>query len=278
MDFAENVYARLEDSFAKACTTYDEAMVNGTHYNEGKFIMSLPTIVAANLAYFLTIFLLWRHFRREDVKSPNLKWVIFVYNGICVSLAAYVAGSMIYFKILNPGKFMCNSKNPADWTLSEAKWQAHLVFWFNAQKYWEFLDTCFFVMRKSWRQVTFLGLYHHSSITVVSALFNWYSFTGDFYLPCILNCTVHVFMYSHYMLSTLGVKSWWKPYLTIMQLTQFLLLAYQAIGSWIEGPDCGPPDFCKVTMMIYMFTMVLLFSNFFIKNYCNKRSDKKKIT
>ena len=38
---------------------------------------------------------------------------------------------------------------------------------FYLQKFFEFFDTWFFVLRKSARQVSFLHLFHHSSITIV---------------------------------------------------------------------------------------------------------------
>lgn len=36
-----------------------------------------------------------------------------------------------------------------------------------AQKFLEYGDTIFFLLRKSFRQVTFLHIYHHVSITLV---------------------------------------------------------------------------------------------------------------
>ena len=65
------------------------------------------------------------------------------------------------------------------------------IFWvFYAQKYWEFLDTWLFILRKSYRQVTFLHLFHHSSITIVVGSIVRFDFSGDMYLPVLLNAMV----------------------------------------------------------------------------------------
>lgn len=101
-----------------------------------------------------------------------------------------------------------------------------LIYVFFLQKFWEFLDTWIFILRKSFRQVTFLHLYHHSSITLVTASFI-FDIGGDFYLPALLNSFIHVLMYLHYFVTSIGIKSWWSKYLTSLQLIQFVLIATQ---------------------------------------------------
>lgn len=43
------------------------------------------------------------------------------------------------------------------------------------------------------------------------------------YLPIMLNSIVHVLVYLHYVLAALGKHSMWSPYLTQLQLTQFVV-------------------------------------------------------
>ena len=40
---------------------------------------------------------------------------------------------------------------------------------------------------------------------------------------------IHVLMYSHYFLSALGIKTWWRRYLTQLQLIQFTIIFTQVI-------------------------------------------------
>ena len=49
--------------------------------------------------------------------------------------------------------------------------------------------------------------------------------------------------------------------------------------AWFEGPQCGFPDWMKFAMMMYMFSMIFLFSHFFIQRYMTgKVVDKITIT
>lgn len=57
-------------------------------------------------------------------------------------------------------------------------------------------------------QVTFLHLFHHSSITVVVGSILPFDYNGDMYLPIMLNSANHMLVYLHYLLATLGLKVW----------------------------------------------------------------------
>jgi hypothetical protein len=85
------------------------------------------------------------------------------------------------------------------------------------------------------------------------------------YLPILLNSLNHALVYLHYLLATLGLQSWWAPYITTMQLAQFIIIFAQSLLSYRIGPTCGSPDFAKVLMIVYMGSMVALFGNFFLQ-------------
>jgi len=156
-----------------------------------------------------------------------------------------------------------------------AAFGAHVFWVFFAQKFWEFLDTWFFLLRKSFRQVTFLHVFHHCSITLVIGLIIPFEYNGDMYLPILLNALVHVLMYSHYLVAALGFSTPWKPWLTSMQLMQFVLIAVQSGMSLSRGADYGAPFFAKVVMVCYMGSMLILFGNFFLHAYVlNKPSTR----
>lgn len=57
------------------------------------------------------------------------------------------------------------------------------------------------------QQVTFLHLFHHSSITLVVGSILRFDYSGDMFLPIVLNSIVHVLMYSHYFVTALGIKT-----------------------------------------------------------------------
>ena len=224
-------------------------------------------ILTINTIYLSTIFLLYKWMKHRSSHFRNaLQPVLYLYNLLCIFLAGIVVVGIITYKIAYPDnlKFVCNEPTLTD---ESAEWIAHVFWLFYAQKYFEFLDTVFFTLRKRFYQISFLHLFHHTSITFVVGFLLPYNYSGDMYLPILLNSIVHVFMYAHYLSTSYGIKAWWRPYLTSMQLIQFAIIAYQSMLAWSNGPTCGAPDFAKAIMIVYMGCMGFLFSGFFIRRY-----------
>jgi len=236
-------------------------------------------LVCANAFYLLFTFTLYKimQARPQPLKCKPFKSILLVYNLSCVLAAGYVVWGILYVMLNGSSfKFVCNkSRIPgsAD-DDGHADFMAHVFWVFYAQKFWEFFDTWFFIMRKSFRQVTFLHVFHHCSINIVVGLIIPFEFNGDMYLPILLNAIVHVLMYSHYLVAALGMSTPWKPWLTSMQLLQFLLIACQSALSLSRGDSCGAPYFAKVGMVAYMGSMLLLFGNFFFQSYILKKESR----
>lgn len=224
------------------------------------------TLFIANTIYVIVTCALYQVMQKRE-KPFKLKKVLLVYNFTCILAAGYVAVMILFHKYRYPGRFACNMLHR-----DEPNEHLPFVFWcFYAQKFWEFLDTWFFILRKSFRQVTFLHLFHHSSITLVVGLIVPYDYNGDMFLPILLNSIVHVVMYGHYFVTALGIKSWWSQYLTSMQLGQFCLISTQSYIAYTAGPTCGAPDWAKLLMIAYMGSMLILFGNFFLRKYVLRR-------
>jgi elongation of very long chain fatty acids protein 4 len=239
-------------------------------------LTSVQFIAGVSSCYLAVTFLLHRYMkqRASPFQCRPFKQILLTYNFICVLLAGYVVWGIGYVLLTVPErKFVCNALVHADSDGEKfhASFLAKVFFVFYAQKFWEFLDTWFFLLRKSFRQVTFLHVFHHCSICVVVGLIIPFEFNGDMYLPIFLNALVHVLMYSHYLVSALGLSTPWKPYLTSMQLFQFMLIAIQSGMSLSRGDSCGAPYFAKVLMVVYMGSMLLLFGNFFLNAYVLKK-------
>eukprot|EP00937_MAST-01D_sp_MAST-1D-sp2_P001867 g1867.t1 len=274
VSLARNAVARCMDSKKAAEAAFHARRELGTQPSITEVGTSFTTLAALNVGYLLVTWLLYRFMqRREGDFKAQLKPVIFVYNALCVALAGYVVWGIAQHKLTGEGRdepFACNDGARTDPTGK----QLAFVFWvFYAQKFFEFADTWFFILRRSFRQVTFLHVFHHSSITLVVGSILRYDFSGDMYLPILLNAVVHVLMYSHYLVTALGIRSWWRQYLTTLQLAQFCLIASQSIIAWRAGPACGAPDFAKVILVAYMLSMLLLFGRFFMRRYVLKKSD-----
>ena len=248
---------------------------------------NIAGIVYANVFYFAVCLFLYTVMKQRE--NPfQIYNLLRVYNILCVFLASYVVYGIVQHKLLAPGTFACNAMDVAS---GQGKKLAFVMWVYYAQKYFEFFDTFFFLLKQSWRQVSFLHLYHHSSITFVTAAFITHDINGDSYLAALMNSFIHVCMYGHYFISSFGVKKtvngkettlvfgrmpmWWRPYLTKMQLLQFTICWVQPVYAFYKGASCGYGDWLKVLMIIYQTTMFVLFMQFYTKAYKKKRGDDK---
>lgn len=86
----------------------------------------------------------------------------------------------------------------------------------------ELLDTIFFVLRKKDKQVTFLHIYHHTCMCMLSWGGVKYYPGGHGLFLGFINSFVHIIMYTYYFLATFGPKYekylWWKKYITVLQM------------------------------------------------------------
>lgn len=89
------------------------------------------------------------------------------------------------------------------------------------------------------------------------------------------NSLIHVLMYFYYALSTLGPEVakylWWKKYLTIIQLIQFVTGLGLGINALFTG--CDFPLWMHYTLIAYMLSFIALFGKFYTTAYIQKYKD-----
>jgi len=151
-------------------------------------------------------------------------------------------------------------------------------------KYHELLDTVFLVLKK--KKLDFLHYYHHS-LTMVLCYTQLLGKTAVSYVPVTLNLTVHVFMYYYYFQSSRGKRVWWKKYLTMMQITQFIIdlffVYFCTYTYYVSTYHPWLPNYgtCRGTETAAFFGCALLssylflFIDFFKKTY-NAATQKQK--
>ncbi|CAG8730157.1 18319_t:CDS:2, partial [Acaulospora morrowiae] len=101
------------------------------------------------------------------------------------------------------------------------------IFYFS--KIFEFMDTFIMVLKKNNHQITFLHIYHHCSVFIIWWWVIYVAPTGETYFSAALNSVVHVIMYGYYLSTTLSFPiRFIKRYITLMQMTQFVLNMVQA--------------------------------------------------
>jgi len=145
-------------------------------------------------------------------------------------------------------------------------------------KYLEFLDTYFMVLRGKMDQVSFLHIYHHATIAWAwwAAMNLWPG--GDAYFGALLNSWIHVMMYSYYTLSLLKIRCPWKKYLTQAQLMQFLtVLAYTAVSYYMLPRDANWRHVgAHAIQTAEMISLFVLFLHFYQRAYLKKKRDSQR--
>ena len=138
-------------------------------------------------------------------------------------------------------------------------------------------------------QVSFLHIYHHTTIAWAWWIAMNYSPGGDIYFGALLNSFIHVLMYSYYALALLKVRCPWKRFLTQAQLLQFTSvviytvataylhyhnLPHEAIAG--EQPSLRTYYFCCVVQVFEMVSLFILFSLFYKRSYSKKNKGESR--
>merc|ERR1712087_1062039 len=137
-----------------------------------------------------------------------------IYNGGRVLLNGWMVYRMVY-AVLFRGHPFIGDINTVNTGATFAVWVHY------CDKYLEFLDTYFMVLRGKMDQVSFLHVYHHFTIAWAWWIGIWFWPVGDCYFGALLNSLIHVMMYSYYTMSLMRISCPWKKYLTMGQLIQF---------------------------------------------------------
>lgn len=230
---------------------------------------------------FMTVFYL--------ISLPLLKWIIakskmdlkpilresmILYNVAQVVLNGWMVYRFIHAVVVRGHPFVGDM-------LITNKGTSYAIWVHYCDKYLEFLDTYFMVLRGKTEQVSFLHVYHHTTIAwawwIALMLFPG----GDCYFGALLNSWIHVMMYSYYALSLLKIRCPWKKYLTQAQLLQFTSVVTYTIFSmflWDREVTTGWHYFAGGVQMFEMISLFVLFFSFYRKAYSQKRKSSKNVT
>jgi elongation of very long chain fatty acids protein 4 len=220
-------------------------------------------------AYLAMVFFgrLYMKSRATPIATPNLK---FLYNLTQMLACAYmtVESALQAYRSGYTLFGTCNAFNKA------APPVGLVLHMFYVSKILDFADTAFIILGQKWKQLSFLHVYHHTTIFLIYWMNLRLNYDGDIWLTIFLNGMVHFFMYTYYFLALHTPKIWWKKYLTMFQMVQFLCMNAQAMHMLYKGCDQVPK---KVTQMylVYIQTLFWLFFQFFVSSYGKKSGGGK---
>ncbi|XP_066581523.1 very long chain fatty acid elongase 4-like [Prorops nasuta] len=212
----------------------------------------------------------------KDRKPYNLKTFIKLYNIFQIVANAYFVKSFIdagWFTTISLG---CEPINYA--TEGGPVKLAETMWWILIVKIIDYIETFIFVLRKKNRQISFLHLYHHVSTALIQWLITKYVPGGMTTFGNLVNCSVHVIMYTYYYLTTCGptvqkIIAPFKPMITIIQMVQFWVLMIYGIQSLL--PSCPVTRIAGPLMILNLLINFFLFYNFYKKNYKEEEEKKK---
>nr|XP_014096448.1 elongation of very long chain fatty acids protein-like [Bactrocera oleae] len=230
-------------------------------------------IIALTLAYLAIVLVIGPIFMRNR-KPYNIKKVILVYNFLQIignCWLSYLFIVTFYTRRAEVPDFGCLSKYPNTPTLQKLNIRGLYAFYLF--KVIDYVETIFFVLRKSFKQVSFLHIYHHIMMSIfVYYLATYYGSAGQYASVIIMNCAVHGFMYTYYFISALNMNMglWWKKYITRLQLTHFVLVLLHHSYPLIFRPQCDFPKGLLWFAVCQSLIMLWLFGNFYVRTYLRK--------
>jgi len=201
-------------------------------------------------------------------KEPLIFPLMVIYNATQVVMCAYMVFEALKGKADRGFDLVCN---PHELELDfESRGIASVLHVFYLTKVLDFADTVFMILRGKWNQVTFLHVYHHTTIYLIYWLILNAGYDGDIYFTVVLNGTIHFIMYFYYLVTTfnISVPKPVKMMVTNMQLIQFVCMISQ--GMYILAMGCPYPTNITRLYVVYIMSMLMLFMNFKRKAYGKK--------
>jgi len=217
-------------------------------------------------------------------KPFDLNWVVIVHNSLLSiasgALLLALAGSLLpLFAEHGVWNVFCDQE--AKFSTGRHIWFYYINYMF---KFWELFDTVLLALRG--KPMPFLHTYHHAATLVLC----WTQLSAGTCLQWVvicLNLCVHFIMYMYYALHALGVDVWWKRYLTMFQITQFVIALIACVVAYssrilydfrfLQFPQCyGRSHEHCIFGVIVLSSYLLLFLDLYGNRYAGPKSKGKK--
>lgn len=216
--------------------------------------------------------------RRPNANGTDPTWLkvfVILHNLFLILLSLYMCVGCAKEAYLSGYRLWGNEFKASETRL------AYYIYIFYVSKIYEFMDTFIMLLKKNLRQVSFLHVYHHSTISFIWWMIARRAPGGDAYFSAALNSWVHVCMYTYYLLSALIGKNdatrskylWWGRHLTQLQMLQFFLNLLQALYC---ASFSVYPKFLSKILLVYMLSLLALFGHFYYLKHMASANLRKK--
>lgn len=217
-------------------------------------------------------------------KGFNLKSLVIFHNASLsiISAILFIDMSIELGKMFYKGgiwSVFCDTQG--NWTHGRIYYCLYINY---LLKYVELGDTVLLALRA--KPTPFLHVYHHAA-TLVLCLTQLRGQTSLQWLVVVINLFVHIVMYAFYALHALGYNVWWKRYLTMLQIGQFIVVVSVCSLIFILTPlhfmnlssqKCHGDVFSQTFGMAILVSYLVLFIQFYDRTYiANKMVSKKEM-
>jgi len=242
-------------------------------------LMDIKHVLALIGGYLVVVYGLVFIMKHKE-KPFSMKFVSMLHNIHLTALSAYMCFECIHQAIRGGYSLFGNGVDSSENGIPMAR----IIWIFYVSKVAEFGDTIIMALKKNFHQISFLHVYHHTSIFFIWWIITKYAPGGEAYFSAALNSFIHVLMYGYYLWSSLAPKldksqrptpcqpAFYRKYITRMQLLQFCTMLVQSIYDQIVPNPY--PMFCIKILFYYMFTMLGLFANFYVQAYLGGKTKK----
>lgn len=236
-------------------------------------IMCSPLLVIVLAIVYYKFVKRWGPAFMESRQPYNIKSILIWYNLVQVAISACITYKVLV-KVYVTGHYSLSCERIPTVETPEEKEIMLYIWLYYLTKIIDLLDTVFFILRKNYRQVTFLHLYHHIGMIFLGFIGYTYVPGGHGVLLVGVNSMVHTFMYFYYFLSVINdqyKKSiWWKKHITQLQIIQFFVIIVH-FGQVFFRDDCGYPKWVCCLVIPNNVLIMYLFSKFYYDNYIQKK-------
>lgn len=201
----------------------------------------------------------------------HVKCLMILYNAVMVLYSAFVTIGTIWSAIDLGYGLGCEAlSDPTDRRTDKIVFFGYLFYF---SKFVEMLDTVFFLWRGKVDQVTFLHVFHHATMPPSIWWGLKYAPGGIVFMFPLANSLIHVVMYTYYGMAAAGAYKylWWKNYLTLAQMIQFVILIVHQGQIFIRSTPCNFPKVFPAAIVCYATLFLILFGNFYVKAYWRKQ-------
>ncbi|XP_072940388.1 very long chain fatty acid elongase 7-like [Epargyreus clarus] len=241
------------------------------------FLVAKPYQGLILLGIYLMFVFKWGPRWMKNRPAFKMDTAIIIYNAIQMALCTILfVNSLRFWGWGGSFKWICE---PVDSSNSpDAIVVAKLVYFYFITKVIDLIDTVFFVLRKKFNQASFLHVYHHTGMVLLT----WGAITyypgGHGTFIGVVNSFVHIIMYCYYLLSVAipSIKNmlWAKKLVTQLQILQFFLFVVH-MSTVIFIPECKYPRWTSAVFLPQNLFMLILFVDFYIKAYVRKPKNQK---